>query len=29
MIFNNHSDLRGKHAFLAPSQPYWLKYTEE
>lgn len=29
MNFLNHSELRGKHALLAPSQPYWLKYTEE
>lgn len=27
--FNNHDKLRGKHALLAPSQPYWLDYTEE
>ena len=26
MIFNSHSDLRGKHAFLSPSQSSWLNY---
>lgn len=29
MIFEQHTNLRGKHAFLAPSQPHWLRYTEE
>lgn len=29
MIFEKHLNLRGKHAFLAPSQPHWLRYTEE
>lgn len=29
MIFEKHSNLQGKHAFLAPSQPHWLRYTEE
>lgn len=29
MIFETHSELRGKHASLSPSQPYWLKYSEE
>lgn len=29
MIFEKHSELRGKHASLSPSQPYWLKYSEE
>lgn len=29
MIFTQHTDLRGKHAFLAPSQPHWLRYTDE
>lgn len=29
MNFNNHKDLVGKHAMLAPSQPYWLEYDEE
>ena len=27
--FNNHDRLRGRHAVLTPSQPYWLDYTEE
>ena len=27
--FNNHDKLRGQHALLAPSQPYWLGYTNE
>lgn len=29
MNFLTHNDLRGKHALLAPSQPFWLKYSEE
>ena len=29
MIFEKHSELRGKHATLAPSQPHWLRYSEE
>ena len=29
MNFNAHSELRGRHAMLAPSQPYWLEYNEE
>lgn len=29
MEFFKHSDLEGKHAMLAPSQPYWLRYSEE
>lgn len=29
MIFEKHSNLQGKHAFLAPSQPHWLRYSEE
>ena len=29
MNFINHKELVGKHALLAPSQPYWLDYTEE
>lgn len=29
MNFNKHLDLRGKHALLSPSQPYWLRYSEE
>ena len=28
MILNPHYELRGKHAFLSPSSPYWLKYDE-
>ena len=27
--FNNHDRLKGRHALLAPSQPYWLYYSEE
>lgn len=27
--FNNHDKLKGRHALLAPSQPYWLGYSEE
>lgn len=29
MIFNDHSDLSGKHALLSPSQPYWLNYEAD
>lgn len=29
MIFNKHFELKGKHALLAPSQPYWLRYSED
>lgn len=29
MNFIQHSELKGKHALLAPSQPHWLGYTEE
>ncbi len=27
MIFNSHSDLAGRHAFLSPSNYHWLNYT--
>lgn len=29
MIFNEHLELKGKHAPFAPSTPYWLKYEPE
>ena len=29
LIFEKHPELRGKHATLAPSQPYWLRYDNE
>lgn len=29
MIFNRHSRLEGKHAFLSPSNYHWLNYSEE
>lgn len=29
MNFNNHKDLVGKHAVLAPSQPFWLEYDAD
>lgn len=29
MKYNTHSNLRGKHAFLSPSQYHWTNYTEE
>lgn len=29
MIFKEHLELRGKHSLLAPSQPYWLDYSDE
>lgn len=29
MLFNKHSDLKGKHAFLSPSYYHWLNYTDQ
>lgn len=29
MIFNKHSDLQGRHAFLSPSYYHWLNYTDQ
>lgn len=29
MEFLKHSELNGRHATLAPSQPHWLRYTDE
>ena len=29
MIFEKHLNLQGKHAILAPSQPHWLRYTDD
>lgn len=29
MIFEQHLNLRGKHASLSPSQPHWLRYNED
>lgn len=29
MNFNQHSDLKGKHAFLSPSNYHWLNYTDQ
>lgn len=29
MIFNEHSELEGRHAFLSPSQYHWMNYTDE
>jgi hypothetical protein len=29
MIFNQHSDIQGKHAFLSPSNYHWLNYTDQ
>lgn len=29
MLFHSHSNLEGKHAFLSPSSPYWLRYDDE
>ncbi|MET0786725.1 MAG: hypothetical protein ABWY25_08480 [Paenisporosarcina sp.] len=29
MLFNNHSTLIGKHAFLSPSSYHWLNYDEQ
>lgn len=28
MIFNEHSELNGRHAFLSPSSPYWMNDDE-
>lgn len=29
MIFNQHSNLKGTHAFLSPSKYYWIKYSKD
>jgi hypothetical protein len=29
MIFNTHSDLRDRHAFLSPSNYHWVNYNDE
>src|SRR4029077_2598863 len=29
MLFNQHSGLVGKHAFLSPSNYHWLNYNDE
>ena len=29
MIFNAHSELLGRHAFLSPSNYHWINYTDE
>lgn len=29
MIFNNHSDLAGQHAFLSASKYHWINYSDE
>lgn len=29
MIFNKHSDLAGRHAFLSPSGYHWVNYSDE
>ena len=29
MIFNKHSRLEGRHAFLSPSQYHWIRYDED
>lgn len=29
MIFEQHDKLKGKHAFLSPSQPHWLNYSDD
>lgn len=29
MIFNRHSDLQGRHAFLSPSNYHWLNYDDQ
>lgn len=29
MVFERYSELEGQHAFLSPSQSYWLRYDDE
>lgn len=29
MIFNNHSNLEGQHAFLGASKYHWINYSED
>lgn len=29
MIFNSHSELEGRHAFLSPSKHHWTNYSDE
>lgn len=29
MIFNSHSELSGRHAFLSPSNYHWINYTDD
>ena len=29
MLFNRHSDLQGKHAFVSPSNYHWLNYNDQ
>jgi hypothetical protein len=29
VLFNNHSQLAGRHAFLSPSKYHWMNYTED
>ena len=29
MLFNRHSDLEGKHAFLSPSYYHWINYSDD
>lgn len=29
MRFNRHSDLEGKHSFMSPSSPAWLRYDDQ
>lgn len=29
MLFNNHSSIHGKHAFLSPSNYHWLNYDDQ
>ena len=29
MVFEKYSDLEGLHAFLSPSQPHWLRYSDD
>lgn len=29
MRFREHSELEGRHALLSPSQPHWLRYSDE
>lgn len=29
MLFNSHTNLKGQHAFLSASKPYWIRYDDD